>query len=245
MRCPRPCGAEVETKIEALQKELEAHSRAQVPKADKERRAKLASSTRRSRSVAVREALDELDSRVRRPARGRARYLAGRPSDLIRNVGAVPDAGEEEQRDRQAAGRYRARCRASAATWSTSWSPTSERRRRGAPVVEELNPTYGNLIGRIEHIAQMGTLRHRLPADQAGRAASRQRRLSADRRAQAAAVAVRLGGAEARASRRARSASSSRSRRSGSMTRRRRSIPSRSRSTSRSCCSATASSTTC
>ena len=28
----------------------------------------------------------------------------------------------------------------------------------GAPVVEELNPTYGNLIGRIEHIAQMGTL---------------------------------------------------------------------------------------
>jgi lon-related putative ATP-dependent protease len=28
----------------------------------------------------------------------------------------------------------------------------------GAPVIEELNPTYGNLIGRIEHIAQMGTL---------------------------------------------------------------------------------------
>ena len=28
----------------------------------------------------------------------------------------------------------------------------------GAPVIEEQNPTYGNLIGRIEHIAQMGTL---------------------------------------------------------------------------------------
>jgi len=28
----------------------------------------------------------------------------------------------------------------------------------GAPVVEELNPIHGNLIGRIEHIAQMGTL---------------------------------------------------------------------------------------
>jgi lon-related putative ATP-dependent protease len=28
----------------------------------------------------------------------------------------------------------------------------------GAPVVEELNPTHGNLIGRVEHIAQMGTL---------------------------------------------------------------------------------------
>lgn len=29
---------------------------------------------------------------------------------------------------------------------------------RGAPVVGEDNPTFGNLIGRIEHIAQMGTL---------------------------------------------------------------------------------------
>ena len=28
----------------------------------------------------------------------------------------------------------------------------------GAPLVEELNPTHGNLMGRIEHIAQMGTL---------------------------------------------------------------------------------------
>lgn len=29
---------------------------------------------------------------------------------------------------------------------------------RGAPVVREDNPTFGNLIGRVEHIAQMGTL---------------------------------------------------------------------------------------
>src|SRR5262249_61479081 len=28
----------------------------------------------------------------------------------------------------------------------------------GAPIVEELNPTHGNLIGRVEHIAQMGPL---------------------------------------------------------------------------------------
>ena len=29
---------------------------------------------------------------------------------------------------------------------------------RGAPIVYEDNPTHGNLVGRIEHIAQMGTL---------------------------------------------------------------------------------------
>jgi lon-related putative ATP-dependent protease len=28
----------------------------------------------------------------------------------------------------------------------------------GAPVIEENNPSYGNVVGRIEHIAQMGTL---------------------------------------------------------------------------------------
>src|SRR6185295_5820236 len=28
----------------------------------------------------------------------------------------------------------------------------------GAPVIEELNATFSNLIGRVEHIAQMGTL---------------------------------------------------------------------------------------
>ena len=28
----------------------------------------------------------------------------------------------------------------------------------GAPLVEEDNPTYGNLVGRVEHFAQMGTL---------------------------------------------------------------------------------------
>ena len=29
---------------------------------------------------------------------------------------------------------------------------------QGAPIVDEENPTHGNLVGRIEHIAQMGTL---------------------------------------------------------------------------------------
>ena len=31
-------------------------------------------------------------------------------------------------------------------------------RGEGAPIVEEANPTLGNLVGRMEHLAQMGTL---------------------------------------------------------------------------------------
>ena len=38
----------------------------------------------------------------------------------------------------------------------------------GAPVVYEDNPTHGNLVGRIEHIAQMGTLRTDFTLIQAG-----------------------------------------------------------------------------
>ncbi|MFM9967223.1 MAG: Lon protease family protein [Burkholderiales bacterium] len=39
---------------------------------------------------------------------------------------------------------------------------------RGAPVVYEDNPTHDNLVGRIEHIAQMGTLRTDFTLIQAG-----------------------------------------------------------------------------
>ena len=56
----------------------------------------------------------------------------------------------------------------------------------GAPVYEEINPTFGNLLGRAEHIAQMGTLLTDFLLIRPGASASRQRRLSAHRRAQGA-----------------------------------------------------------
>ena len=58
----------------------------------------------------------------------------------------------------------------------------------GAPVVEELNPIHGNLIGRVEHIAQMGTLVTDFLLIKPGALHQRQRRLSAARCAQAAAL---------------------------------------------------------
>src|SRR5690606_34595170 len=35
---------------------------------------------------------------------------------------------------------------------------TSNHKKTGAPIVSEDNPTYSNLIGRVEHIAQLGAL---------------------------------------------------------------------------------------
>ena len=58
----------------------------------------------------------------------------------------------------------------------------SETASAGAPVVYEDNPTYQNLIGRIEHVAQMGTLVTDFTLIKAGRAAPGQRRLPDPRR---------------------------------------------------------------
>ena len=46
------------------------------------------------------------------------------------------------------------------------------------PIVEELHPTLGNLIGRIEYLSQARRAGHQFPPDQGRRDASRQWRLS-------------------------------------------------------------------
>ena len=69
----------------------------------------------------------------------------------------------------------------------------------GAPVVTEPNPTYQQIVGRIEHIAADGHAGHRLHADPAGRAAPGQRRLSDPRCARSLLAALRLGRTQARA----------------------------------------------
>ena len=63
----------------------------------------------------------------------------------------------------------------------------------GAPVIYESNPTYLNLTGRVEQMAQMGALDHRLHADQTRHVAPRQRRLSDPRCPQGAAQPLCLG----------------------------------------------------
>ena len=85
-------------------------------------------------------------------------FLEAAERDLVRNVGDLPGA-ERARRTRSSSSRPTPRAiRVSAATWSIRWSPTAARSAAGAPIIEELNPTYGNLVGRVEHIAQMGAL---------------------------------------------------------------------------------------
>ena len=152
---PEAMRKEVEHKIEALQKDLEAILE-RMPKADKKRRADLSVLNEDVAKRAVNEALDDLMASFSDVPQVRD-YLRAAGQDLTRNVALFLTTGEEENAIvRQPVDTARdARFRRYMVNVMVSNGGGSA---AGAPVVEELNPIHGNLIGRIEHIAQMGTL---------------------------------------------------------------------------------------
>jgi len=145
----------VEVKIEALQAELETVLET-LPKSDKERRARLTQLNTEAATAAVREAIDDIKAAFAdvAPVVG---YLEASERDLVRNVGLFLTPSEDENE-------------AVKPPADTSRDPRFRRYMvnvmvaNGAPevcetpVIEENNPNYGNLVGRIEHIAQMGAL---------------------------------------------------------------------------------------
>ncbi|MEZ0301803.1 MAG: Lon protease family protein [Hyphomicrobiaceae bacterium] len=157
---PEAMRKDVENKIETLQKELESILE-RMPKADKKRRAELSELNEEVAKHAVDASLDELIAAFSDVAQV-SDYLAAAGRDLTRNVGLFLMSGEEEQNaivrqpvDTARDARFR---RYLVNVMVSNGVSGGVRAQGGAPVVEELNPTYGNLIGRIEHIAQMGTL---------------------------------------------------------------------------------------
>jgi lon-related putative ATP-dependent protease len=153
---PEAMRKDVETKIEALQKELELILE-RVPKSDKQRRTRLAALNEEVARVVVREALDDLAAAFADVA-GVTDYLNAAGSDLVRNAGLFLPQGEEDggavrpPADTERDARFR-RYMVNVFVENGNAGGGS-----GAPIMEEPNPTYANLIGRIEHIAQMGTL---------------------------------------------------------------------------------------
>ena len=73
-----------------------------------------------------------------------ASHLDAVQQDAIDNMGDI--LGDEDTPDEDALERYRVNVL------------VSNKPDAGAPLIEELNPTHVNLIGRIEHIVHMGTL---------------------------------------------------------------------------------------
>ncbi len=152
---PEAMRKEVEVKIEGLQKELESILE-RMPKADKKRRAQLSELNEEVAKHAVQEALDDVLAAFSDVPQV-VTYLHAAGRDLVRNVALFLVTGEEENAivrqsvDSARDARYR-RYQVNVMVSNGGGAQT------GAPVVEEINPTHGNLIGRVEHIAQMGTL---------------------------------------------------------------------------------------
>jgi lon-related putative ATP-dependent protease len=152
---PESMRKDVESKIEGLQKELEGILE-RMPKADKKRRAQLSELNEEVSRQAVQEALNDLIAAFSDVPQA-LDFLRAAGFDLIRNVGLFLMTGEEENAIvRQSVDVARdARFRRYMVNVIV---PNGEGGAAGAPIVEELNPTYGNIIGRVEHVAQMGTL---------------------------------------------------------------------------------------
>jgi lon-related putative ATP-dependent protease len=151
---PENMRKEVEQKIEALQKELETILE-RVPKSDKQRRQRTSELNEEVAKVAVREALDDVAAMFQDHS-DVVDFLNAAGRDLIRNVGLfLAPAGEESEIVKQSVDTARdARFR----RYLVNVIVGDDKSGSGAPLIEELNPTYGNVIGRVEHLAQMGAL---------------------------------------------------------------------------------------
>jgi lon-related putative ATP-dependent protease len=151
---PEGMRRDVEAKIGALEKELAAILE-RLPKADKKRRQQLSELNEEIATSAVRDAVMELHAAFS-DVPDAASYLEAAAHDMVRNVALFLATGEEEnalvRRPADSAQDPRFR-RYLVNVMAANGDATA-----GAPVIEENNPTYGNVVGRIEHLAQMGTL---------------------------------------------------------------------------------------
>jgi len=152
---PEAMRKEVETRIETLQKELEQILE-RVPKSDKQRRQRVSDLNTEVATVVVGDALADVQADFASEPEVKA-YLEAAGSDLVRNVGLfLIQSGEESEIVKQPADTARdPRFRRYLVNVIVGNGESPD---EGAPIYEELNPTYGNVVGRVEHIAQMGAL---------------------------------------------------------------------------------------
>ena len=153
-----------EKAIQELQQELQETIQ-QIPRWDKMRREKIREVNREITNFAVGHLIDTMREEYKALGQVVA-HLDSVQADVIDNVaGFVHPAGSEDTQD--AAGQPPSQ-RPPAASDAPGMPAILRRYRvnvvvdngetKGAPVVYEDNPAQGNLVGRVEHLAQMGAL---------------------------------------------------------------------------------------
>jgi predicted ATP-dependent protease len=140
---PESLRREVHAKIAALEAEIEKVL-AERPGAEKARRERLLALNEQIAGRHVRAALDELMSEFADVV-GMERYLKAAGRDLVRNAGLFVTIASAESLKVPVAASNDVRL----ARYRVHVMATSDEE-SGAPIVEETNPTYANLYGRIE-----------------------------------------------------------------------------------------------
>lgn len=148
---PEPERARVQATLQEFEKRLEEILKT-IPRWDKERRDEIRALARDTARFAVGHSIDETKTRFADLPHV-LEHLDAMRADLLDNVGAFVgrasggDEGEEEWVATGPLDRYEVNVLVTHA----SDAP-------GAPVVEELHPTLGNLVGRIEHEWHRGVM---------------------------------------------------------------------------------------
>ena len=158
---PEGMRTEKQAQIAALEEEL-GKILERLPKSEKERRGKVGELNQELARSAVTSALEDV-AQAFADVPAVINHLNDTGEDLVRNIAFFLPSGEgepaaiREPADAVRDPRYR-RYMVNVMVGQPVSAEASAAQAPGAPVVEELNPVYGNLIGRIEHVAQGGAL---------------------------------------------------------------------------------------
>jgi lon-related putative ATP-dependent protease len=142
---------EVQAIIEALEKDLE-HIVLQIPQWEKRRRDEVRKLNRETASYAVDQQIEEAKTGFTDIPRV-IQHIEAVRADLVENVGMFVAKGEDggnelvDTRPGSPFDRY-----------EVNILVTEETSSPGAPIIEDLHPTLGNLIGRIEYMSLRGAL---------------------------------------------------------------------------------------
>jgi lon-related putative ATP-dependent protease len=142
---------QTQTIIETLEKDLE-HIVHQIPQWERERRDELRRLNRETAKYAVDQLIEETKTAFKDVPRV-VQHIETVRTDLVENVGIFIAKGEEDESEPAYV-----RPGSPFDRYEVNVLVTRDRSAPGAPVVDELHPVLGNLIGRIEYIPLRGAL---------------------------------------------------------------------------------------
>jgi predicted ATP-dependent protease len=140
----------VQAVIEDLEKQFERIAR-QIPQREKEHRDGIRRLNRKPRKFAIGHSVAEARTRFADLPKV-LEHLERVRAALIDNVGMFVAKSEDED------GAERPGLSGAFEPYEVNVLVTRETEDHGVPIIEELHPTLGNLIGRIEYVSQQGVL---------------------------------------------------------------------------------------